>query len=78
MAKRVYEDYRRWLTWPEVPPWGLKVAVSLGQGRKPVVVRLKEPQPESGPSGVSVPSFIADLSVDLTKDEVKEKRSVRG
>ncbi|MFB7495324.1 hypothetical protein ACFC09_11565 [Streptomyces sp. NPDC056161] len=73
VAKRVYEDYRRWFTWPEVPPRGLKVAVSLGQGRKPVVVRLKEPQPESGPSGVSVPSFIAELALDLTNREVRDK-----
>ncbi|MFE9607530.1 hypothetical protein [Streptomyces sp. NPDC006012] len=76
-AKRVYEEYRRWLRWPEVPPTGLLVALSpksLGwTSRKPVMVRLNVPQPESNLSGASVPSFIADPLLDLTKDQVKYK-----
>ncbi|MFL4903857.1 hypothetical protein ACJ6WF_11885 [Streptomyces sp. MMS24-I2-30] len=67
VAKDVYKNYQLSLGWPEKPPAGLRVALawpSLGlSGWKPVVVDV--PQPESGPSDASVPSLIADPSLDL-------------
>ncbi|MEU9457191.1 hypothetical protein [Streptomyces sp. NPDC048277] len=73
----VYGFYRQLNTdWPAVPPTGLKVAVhpklSGGKSEKPQLARLNMEQPSAGPSAESpVPTFIADPSLDLSRDDVR-------
>ena len=77
LARAVYEDYQRLMGWPQVPPAGLRVVVNPEtvdvQRWEAAVVTLNEPQPTAGPSGVSVPSLVADPSLDLTDVGVRSR-----
>ncbi|MFF2845121.1 hypothetical protein ACFVT5_02150 [Streptomyces sp. NPDC058001] len=82
-ALEVYENYRqRMAGWPEMPPVGLRVALhpeTVGHGQQEAtVVRLEAPQPAHGPSGSSVPPFLADPSLDLTDGHLQHRAVAAG
>lgn len=75
VAAEIYQDYRQLHGgWPEVPPEGVRFAVhpesaGLKTLKGPQVVSLEVPS--SGPSASSVPSFLADPSLDLDDHRVR-------
>lgn len=75
VAAEIYQDYRQLHGgWPEVPPEGMRFAVhpesaGLKTLKGPQVVSLEVPS--SGPSASSVPSFLADPSLDLDNHRVR-------
>ena len=81
VAAGVYEQYREWLGWPQVPPTGLRVAVdaeTAGLGGGVVMVQLNERQPVAGPSGMSVPPVVVDPFLDLADEQVWSQISAAG